>query len=46
MHTSLCEAARASSVILLTKNLPELSTIELIGNYRVIYMNNHKEAHY
>ena len=33
MHTSLCEAASASSVILLTKNLPELSTIELTGNW-------------
>ena len=33
MHTSLCEAASASSVILLTRNLPELSTIGLTGNY-------------
>ena len=33
MHTSLCEAASASSVILLTRNLPELSTIELTSNY-------------
>ena len=32
MHTSLCEAASASSIILLTRNLPELSTIELTGN--------------
>ena len=38
-HTSVCDAASASSVILLTKNLPELSTIELTGNYRIINMD-------